>query len=462
MRAFWTTAIFSIAVLSAVDRALPAPPASKSNSEPDAPLVYRDDGSTAPPGALSPEAQGWIKSQKDWPADPDGKRTLAILIDGDEWDGDLAALRKMPSVNRLWLERSFSEAGLENLRGLKTIQSVVFEWEAHVTGRELQIVATMPNLRELEINEGSESGDSTGCVGDEALATLSHLPNLISLKLAGSPISEDGLQILRRFPKLRVLRIDSPKLTWDSLSKFPRLEKLEVLEFNANPRQGEGHMDSWDEDMELPPKLPGTGAIRDSAAKRAALSIKARSWIADYKTWPAYCDGKHLLEIKKIDEVSDADLAALEFMPGVNRVWIYHKFSHAGLSRLCGLKTVQSLMFGLDVPVDDDVLKAIARIPSLRSLEVVRNSTKNGPVPAIDDAGFIALSELPELQALTLRTTNVSESILAHLKDFPELRELRIGSPRLSWDCLSRFPKLAKLQTLELSCAPVGPAPAAR
>lgn len=458
MRANWIIAILFIVVLFAVGRALPAPPASQSNPEPDAPLADHDDGSTAPPGALSPDAQDWIKHQDDWPTEPDGKRELSIIEDGYEWDGDLAALHKMPRVNSLRIARGFSENGFENLRGLSNIQSLVFEQEAGVSNRVLSDVATMPNLRELEIDEGGLPGYEDRYVDDKGLVTLSRIPRLTELSLYGPSITEGGLSTLKRFPKLRVFRISSPKLNWDTLSRFPKLEKLEVLEFGANPREGENDFDEMDCEPPVPKgsRVPRSQHQVSPTDRAEPLSAKARSWIAEYKKWPVDADGKWLLEIKESDKLSDSDLAALWQMPEVNRVRIYHEFSAAGATRLRGLKSVEYLTLGPNVEVTDDVLRAVAQMTNLVELQVVQNVAPGGDARRIDDAGLAALSKLPKLKALTIRGAKITEASLTQLTDFPELRLLRLGKTKLTWQCLERFPKLPHLQMFELSCAPLG------
>jgi hypothetical protein len=85
----------------------------------------------------------------------------------------------------------------------------------------LQIVATLPNLKDLIIRES--------LVTDEFLAGLPATIPLTYLELSGSRIGDAGLQYLARFATLEHLVLDRTEITDAGLMQLQSLRRLTQL-----------------------------------------------------------------------------------------------------------------------------------------------------------------------------------------------------------------------------------------
>lgn len=209
---------------------------SRSTVPTQSPREKKVEAALLKDGNLSPTAVGWLKHHTEWPVGPDLTRWLVISPTDKVADGDLAALSAMADVTQLWIKHAFTDAGLANLRGLGSVVYLSIGPDVHLTDRALTDIATMENLRELEIIQTPRGpNESRNCIDDAGLATLSRLPKLRVLKMRGVSITNAGLSKLKDFPKLRELRMSSSKLTWDCLANFPLPRSLITLELSCPP-----------------------------------------------------------------------------------------------------------------------------------------------------------------------------------------------------------------------------------
>lgn len=219
------------------------PDTDNSDDEQSAPVTLasssrakKAEASLLEHGNLSPTAISWLKHHTEWPPNIDEKHYIVISKDDKLSDGDLASLRAMPDVNRIWIKHAFSENGLAKLHGLASIEYLSIGPEARVTDRVVSDIASLENLRELEIDRQLPiPGDCKDCIDDRALAALSRLPKLRVLKIGGTTITNRGLAKLKDFPKLQELRLASSKLTWDCLANFPLPRSLITLDLSCPP-----------------------------------------------------------------------------------------------------------------------------------------------------------------------------------------------------------------------------------
>jgi hypothetical protein len=116
------------------------------------------------------------------------------------------------------------------------------------------------------------------------------------------------------------------------------------------------------------------------------------------------------------DKISDADLAPLESLPRLRRLYLGGAhITDAGLAHISRLAKLQKLYLA-GTPITDAGLERLQDLLRLQVLDLA--NTK------VTDAGLAHLEDMPKLQVLDLSHTAVTGAGLAHLKKLDALKEL--------------------------------------
>jgi hypothetical protein len=131
------------------------------------------------------------------------------------------------------------------------------------------------------------------------------------------------------------------------------------------------------------------------------------------------------------DKVSDADLAALESLPRLRRLYLGGAhITDAGLDHIRRLTELQKLYLA-DTPVTDAGLPRLKDLCRLQVLDLSRTR--------VTDAGLAQLEDMPRLQVLDLSHTATTGAGLAHLKKLDGLKELYLLGDKAEGDKGSEF-----------------------
>jgi len=151
-------------------------------------------------------------------------------------------------------------------------------------------------------------------------------------------------------------------------------------------------------------------------------------------------------------------------------------YSPAWLRKLCGFDPfarVKEVSF-IDEPVVDRDLRHLQFLPKLREIYIAQNSTFSGTglrhlaglnnlttiyiydVP-LTDAGLRTLPSLPKLERLYVLATAITDDGIKHLRQFSHVKEMQLGSARLSEEAVSRLG--AQLPNTQVSWSGQGYAP---
>jgi internalin A len=137
-------------------------------------------------------------------------------------DVGMEHLRKLRSLEDLDLSQTkISLKGLAHLEGLKGLERIVLP-RIRLDQDMLRIVASLPELRDLNLSAHEE-------VGDAEVAILIKAKKLERLDLTRSPIGNSGIECLKDLTKLRELWLDTTKVTDDGLAVLTRLPNLGLL-----------------------------------------------------------------------------------------------------------------------------------------------------------------------------------------------------------------------------------------
>ena len=319
----------------------------------------------------------------------------------------------------------------ELLEALAEQTAAVVRANGQMTDTVLADVARIAGVEALDLS-GSRA------VTDDGLRALAGLERLAHLDLSGTAITDNGLSILRALPALRTLSLSGTRVTDAGLAALAHCDGLERVLLHGT-RSGDGAIRA----------LAGKPRLRWFASgglvTEAGLSLLHE--LPGFKTWQGGETGMALLS---------ADCSP-------NKLTLRGSFGDAGLRRLRGLDG----LFGLDIhdsrlpftpegvealvelprlgwlaiDATDDWMPAIARMPALRFLSAQDTSAGDDGFEALSASrtleyiwgresgslgsrGFLALSRMPRLRALSVGLGNVANAALASLPDFPALREL--------------------------------------
>jgi hypothetical protein len=120
---------------------------------------------------------------------------------------------------------------LQQLRGMPEIQSLKLDL-TDVSDDGIDHIAFLPNLRTLVVCGGRPG------IGDIGLTRLSHAGRLETLELVNTHVTNDGLSELRNFPNLHILKLyyEASRrecLTEDAFEYLRELQELQRLELGG-------------------------------------------------------------------------------------------------------------------------------------------------------------------------------------------------------------------------------------
>jgi hypothetical protein len=154
----------------------------------------------------------------------------AHLDDSKVVDDDVARLRDLPKLEKLFLGEKTTNDGLAHLRGHPGI-SLVFIDGAFITDDGLAVLRTLPRLKELVLWRTPITG--TG------LVHLSGL-NLHSLDICQSPIRDEHLRYLQQLTHIERLDIGDTPITDAGLVHLHSIKSLREVNLTLCPVTEEG------------------------------------------------------------------------------------------------------------------------------------------------------------------------------------------------------------------------------
>jgi hypothetical protein len=164
-----------------------------------------------------------IPSHRRWWVKP-----LSPLVDAGV--GELVAELVELAVPGLELDaRRLTDAGLEPLRGMTGLQTLIVKSGRHVTDGGVAHLRALGALENLYL---------WGCtaISDAGVASLSELQQLTSLQLPGSQLTDRGAEALSRLQRLTELGLTSSKITDAGLVHLGRLRGLAALDLDVCQR----------------------------------------------------------------------------------------------------------------------------------------------------------------------------------------------------------------------------------
>lgn len=310
--------------------------------------------------------------------------------------GDLREI----DLSRSWV----TDADLRRLAGETSLVSLKLA-QTHVSDGALEIVASLPALRELDLFFCEH-------ITDAGASLLRGASRLERLNVRGTKISDSGVKFLTELQNLEVLDVGITEISDASVGLLEALPNLRMLAIGGN-KIGE----------------PGIASLRSLRDLRH-LDLSGAQ-VTDSGIWAVTVTDLNLDEVAALRELESLNLAApsheyvMAISSGVPRLRGAIRVTDLGAKRLAALTKLRKLnlsrssltsegirnLRGLDhleelvlshvTSLDDTAGNALALLPSLRIVDVSFTS--------FGDAGVGALQEHPSLHRLVAVGTGVTE-----------------------------------------------------
>lgn len=304
-------------------------------------------------------------------------------------DEGLAHLRNLPRINRLSIYGNFTDAAAEHLSQLQNLQVLSFNSQ-NLSSAAAAPLTNLPALVSLQIY-GTQIDDEvfaivgkrmprlnrltvTGTFTGTGLAELAGHQGLQTLQIRAPQLNEDNLQALARVPQLRSLRVESTPLTNAGLSQVARLP-LNTLQLS--------NMEISDEGLAQLGPMPRLTYF-------SLFNITGMTGTG----FAAWKSPVNRIQLTRCRDFSDEGFAAMvRSCQNLGTVQIQScPLTDAATAALVNTR-IRSLMLE-DVPITDRGLAPLARMPGLQFVNV--QGTR------VSEAGALALKRaLPECRVIT-------------------------------------------------------------
>jgi outer membrane protein assembly factor BamB len=297
---------------------------------------------------------------------------------------------KVPRMQRLFRHLTASD---RNSAVVVTLSDKQLEEDGALDKLVVEELQALPKPLLLDVAGTSISDD-----GIEQIANLSNLVGL-NLELCGD-ITDGSLQHLSGAPGLRVLLLTGTAITNTGLQHLEPIKNLVAL------------------DLE----------VCDGVSETGCASL-------------AKMQGLRTLVLKKTgferDRVTDAGLKQLSGLTELETLDLYgNSVTDAGLAHLRLMQSLRELDLSL-LPVTDDGLPHLTALSKLEHLDLLYSEGFGGVL--ITDKGIASLAKLTNLKSLNLVGAKITDDGLGNLTTLKRLRQLRIVNTGVTHDGAKRF-----------------------
>ncbi|MBX3449970.1 MAG: hypothetical protein KF777_10445 [Planctomycetaceae bacterium] len=274
---------------------------------------------------------------------------------------------------------------------------------SQVTDNGLKQLSALPNLRTLDVL-GTK-------VTNEGVASIAKITSLESLRFTGQQLKDDGAAELAKMPNLRKLYIDNVALSptgWAAIGRIPSLEVLHV-----------SHSSIGDAAM---PLLCEAQNLKEFVLHYSGVSDVGVSYLGKLphlqKLEISGCSvtGEGLLKAQ-----SGSGLSQLKSLG----VWGC-PLNERGGQAIAQMKNLEDLNLGHNPSIQD--VHAIAIVKGKKELRYLKMHGN----PLLTDRTLVAMKGLPKLEFLDMGETRVSDQGLMQLTKMESLKELRVGDTNVS------------------------------
>lgn len=345
-----------------------------------------------------------------------GGWTFGIIEESDDIrDEHFALLRRIDDLTTVGMQGGRgTSAAAQQLRDLPDVE-VVSLAEVSMTDEDLEVLKTLPNLREVRLYSYSTAGQVFEFT-DRACEIVGELGGLNRLTLMLAKVTDRGVRQLSGLENLQELAISG--VSDGGMSALSSLKNLEFLTLS--------------------------GSFSDTGIAHLA-SLKRLNVLALASSNPSFGtrDLAVLSELPQLDtlelsgrNVGPAAFRALESVSQIRELKITRirprQNSMASLARLPNLEVLRFE----NVPLTDADLEHLKGSKSLKRLEIDCGSVSDRP---ITDAGIAAIAAIENLESLVLRSVPISSRAARYLWSMRQLKSVGFGGITISDDDLHKL-----------------------
>lgn len=332
---------------------------------------------------------------------------------------------------RIAAEISQNLGGLVVTNDRNQVVSVDFEWpNSRMASKNPPIFFGRPGDLALRYLRGLPQLESLNLRGtevtDAGLANLSGLVNLRSLNLWSTAVSDAGLAHLRGATRLQSLVLAHTKVTDAGLAQLQRCTQLESLDLSGLA-------------------ISGSSLVHFRGMSRLRSLDLAMTQVPDAAL--ANLQGLSQLESLNLSGSLVTD-AGMDWIAGLTRLKSLNlgstRVTDRGLARVAGLTRLETLNLGGGMAISDAGLVHLRGLTQLRWLNL-------GGAEDITDAGLANLASLSQLDWLRLTDTQITDAGLVHLRGLTRLRSLSLDNTDSADLGLMHLSGLTGLESLSLS-----------
>ena len=286
--------------------------------------------------------------------------------------------------------------------------------------RGLRHAANMPGLTKLYLEDTS--------ITDQGLKNLSGLVQMTELNLNGTKTSDSGLAPLSGLTNLRRLDLVGTNITDGGIESLLRMSQLEKLTLyrtrisNAGLAQLAALKNLKDLDVRY--TRVTAGGVKDLQAKLPGVTVLFQD--SSSRT------AKRAVEMSAVAGKGEAAIG--KWLSAIGAT-VQMRGGHAVAVVLTSTS------------INDRELALLQELPHLEEL-----SLRDTEVSAL---GLAHLSKLRALKKLDLSSTSLSDSALAHLKPLTALQSLDLGHTLIDGSGLAALAAMTELRDLDLASTPV-------
>jgi hypothetical protein len=323
-----------------------------------------------------------------------------MIQDGSELKPeDLALFGRLRDLERLQIlncrtlndEMAAQLSGLKHLTSLALTNSVISDVTVEM------IVKSFPSLTELDLS--SNTNMTNGVV-----KIISELGNLQRLTLIQNQINDIGAQRLEKLQELRVLDLRGNMEAGDmALEVVARLPKLATFKHRSTAVTDSG-LEHLGRNAALESLLIQDFAISDQSGSHLAklgklsqLEIFRCQGFGSEGVLALKGMGLTRLTLRDLPSIDDRAMEVFDELPELRRLYLHElsSVSDSGLAHLAALQSLEVLDIWSVPQMSDVAVDAISKLPLLRELSI--------RTTGVTGACIEKLLQMPELQSLTFR-----------------------------------------------------------
>ncbi len=393
------------------------------------------------------------------------------------YEDGMKELVKLSNLKRLYFNGSrISDEDLKYLKELKLLQELDLSG-TNVTDEGLKFLAVCPNLYYLHIcvdftDEGlknlidipalkiirAHSNDNK--ISDEGLRYVSQLKTLERFWAHWMEnITDKGVEYLVELANLRMLDIGHSKLTERGYEALGTIESLEYLDVPSV-----GITDSCVQHLS---KLTNLRNLEASGASKTPLSDLTLQYQSKLTNLEELVTGGTLF--------TDKGVSYLTNLKKLRKLWLFTapQMTNQSLVHIGKLKELRDLALPINAKITISGLKSLNSLENLERLDlycVQQDNTgmdisglKNLKILAIGshnkednrlrDSDLACLSQLKNLQDLSISTVGIGNEGLKHLQNLTNINRLQLLNSKIDDEGLKYLSRMEKLVDLWISGA---------